>query len=121
MPVLTEGRHAGEFLVSEGNGAISRETITVLAGQTLQPGAVLGRVTAGGKYTALDPAAVDGSEAAAGVLYGAVDASAADAAGVAIVRLAEVNAAELVWPEGLTAGEKSTALAELAALTIIAR
>ena len=30
MPVLTEGRYAGEFVVSEGNGRISRETITVL-------------------------------------------------------------------------------------------
>ena len=98
MPELQEGRYAGEFLVSEGNGRISRETITVLSGETLQAAAVLGEVTASGKYKALDPAAVDGSEAAAGILYDAVDASAADAEGVAIVRLAEVNAAELVWP-----------------------
>jgi hypothetical protein len=69
----------------------------------------------------LDPAAANGSEAASGVLYAAVDASAADAEGVAIVRLAEVNAAELVWPEGITGGQKTTALGELAALTIIAR
>ena len=121
MPVLLEGRHAGEFVVAEGNGRISREAITVLAGQTLQPGAVLGKVTASGKYKALDPAAVDGSEAAAGLLYAAVDASAADAEGVAIVRLAEVNAAELVWPDGITAGEKTTALGQLAALNVIAR
>jgi hypothetical protein len=26
MPVLQEGRYAGEFIVSEGNGRISRET-----------------------------------------------------------------------------------------------
>jgi Bacteriophage lambda head decoration protein D len=90
-------------------------------GQVLEAGAVLGKVTASGKYKALDPAAVDGSEAAAGVLYGAVDASAADAEGVAIVRLAEVNAAELVWPAGITGGEQTTALGELAALSIIAR
>ena len=121
MPLLLEGRHAGEFVVAEGNGAISRETLTVLAGQDLQPGAVLGKVTASGKYKALDPAAVDGSEAAAGLLYAAVDASAADAEGVAIVRLAEVNAAELVWPDGITAGEKATALGQLAALDLIAR
>ena len=82
---------------------------------------MLGKVTASGKYKALDPAAVDGSEAAAGLLYAAVDASAADAEGVAIVRLAEVNAAELVWPDGITAGEKTTALGQLAALNVIAR
>jgi len=121
MPVLTEGRFAGEFLVSEGNGRISRESITVLSGQTLEAAAVLGKVTASGKYKVLDPAAVDGSEVATGILYDAVDASAADAEGVAVVRLAEVNAAELVWPEGITGGEQTTALGELAALTIIAR
>jgi hypothetical protein len=121
MPVLNEGRYAGEFLVSEGNGRISRETITVLSGQTLEAAAVLGTVTASGKYKVLDPAAVDGSEVAAGILYVAVDASAADAEGVAIVRLAEVNAAELVWPAGIIAPEQATALGELAALTIIAR
>jgi hypothetical protein len=91
MPLLNEGRYAGEFVVSEGNGRISRETITVLSGQNLAAAAVLGKVTASGKYKALAPAAVDGSEAAAGVLYDAVDASAADAEGVAIVRLAEVS------------------------------
>ena len=50
-----------------------------------------------------------------------MDASTADAEGVAIVRLAEVNAAELVWPDGITGPEQTTALGELAALTIIAR
>ena len=121
MPELQEGRYTGEFIVSQGNGSISRETITVLSGETLEAGAVLGKVTASGKYKALDPAAADGSEAAAGVLYGAVDASAADAEGVALIRLAEVNAAELVWPTGITGGEQTTALGELAALSIIAR
>jgi hypothetical protein len=93
----------------------------VLSGETLEAGAVLGKVTASGKYKALDPAVVDGSEAAAGILYGGVDASAADAEGIAIVRLAEVHAGELVWPDGITAGEQTTALGELAALSIIAR
>jgi hypothetical protein len=31
MAELQEGRYAGEFIVSEGNGSISRETITVLS------------------------------------------------------------------------------------------
>ena len=98
MPVLNEGRYAGEFVVSEGDGRISRETITILSGQNLTVAADLGKVTASGKYKALDPAASDGSQTAAGVLYEAVDASAADVEGGAIVRLAEVNAAELLWP-----------------------
>jgi hypothetical protein len=93
----------------------------VLSGENLEPGAVLGKVTVSGKYKELDPAAVDGSEAAAAILYDAVDASAADAEGVVILRLAEVHAGELIWPDGITPTEKTTALGELAALTIIAR
>jgi hypothetical protein len=107
MPTLQEGRHAGEFIVAEGNGTISRESVTLLSGEDLDAGAVLGKVTASGKFKALDPAAIDGS--------------AADTEGVAIVRLAEVHGGELVWPDGITAGERTTALGELAALTIIAR
>lgn len=121
MPELQEGRYAGEFVVAEGNGTISRETITVLAGQTLEAGTVLGKITASGKYRILDPAATSGAETAAGILYGPVDASAGDAPGVAILRLAEVNAAELVWPDGITSNERTAALAELTALSIIAR
>jgi hypothetical protein len=53
------------------------------------------------------------SQTAAGVLYDAVDATAADAEGVGIVCLAEVNAAELLWPAGITACQKTTALGQL--------
>ncbi len=44
---LTEGQHAGEFLMGErgGSGASSRDNITVLSGQNLTAGAVIGRVT----------------------------------------------------------------------------
>ena len=41
MPVMTEGQHAGEFVVSEGNGTISRETVTVLNGRTLELGTAI--------------------------------------------------------------------------------
>jgi hypothetical protein len=44
--VLTEGQHAGEFLMEERGsiGYPSRENITVLSGQNLSAGAVVGRV-----------------------------------------------------------------------------
>lgn len=47
--VLTEGQHAGEFIMEErgGIGHPSRENITVLSGQNLKAGAVIGRVTVG--------------------------------------------------------------------------
>jgi hypothetical protein len=47
MTSLTEGQHNGEFIVTESDGSLSRDTITVLSGQTLQAGHVLGQVTVG--------------------------------------------------------------------------
>lgn len=70
MAVLTEGRHAGEFLVSEGNGWISREAITVLAGEVLVAGAVLGRIETGAA-TAAAVAGNTGNGAMGAVTVGA--------------------------------------------------
>ncbi len=121
MPVMTEGQHTGEFIVSEGNGSISRETVTVLNGRTLDAGAVLGQVTASGKYREIDPAATSGAEVAVAVLFDAIDASGGDAPGIIISRLAEVHGGEVVWPTGITDPQKQTAIDQLAAATIIVR
>lgn len=219
MTVLTEGRHAGEFLVSEAEGTRSREQIVIGSGADLVPGTVLGRVTVGafsaiaaavagntvgsgaltladpatgtgvkagvyritciepasnagkflvedpdginigvatvavafdgvikftiadatdfvsgdaftvtvsmaaasGKYKALDTSATSGLQTAAGILWDHADASGADARGVAIVRDAEVNADELTWPDGISGGNKTAAIAVLAAAGIILR
>lgn len=215
MTILSEGTHAAEFLVSEASGSRSRERITVLSGETLVAGAVLGRVTVGaatpaafagnaantgtiatvtlgagakpgvykvviiepatnagefsvedpdgvtigtgtvgaefvgggltftvadgatdfsagegftisvaagsGKYREHDPANTDGSQTAIAVLFDAVDAAAADRPGVAIVRDAEVNTAELSWFTGANANQKAAGLAQLAVAGIIGR
>jgi hypothetical protein len=47
MTVLTEGRYAAEYLISEGNGTISREVGTLAAGQNLAAGTVLGKASDG--------------------------------------------------------------------------
>lgn len=47
MATLTEGRHAAEFVVSASAGTRSRETVTVLSGQNLKAGAVVGKVALG--------------------------------------------------------------------------
>ncbi len=121
MPTLTEGPHKGEFIVSEGNGSISREVVTIFSGRTLTPGTVLGKITSSGKYRDLDPALNNGAEVAAAILHDAVDASGGDVTAVAVVRMAEVNAAEIVWPDGVTDNQKRAALAQLAEKNIIAR
>lgn len=211
---FTEGKYAGEFLISEANGTRSREQVTLAAGNNLEAGAIVGKITLGagssaggggntgdgamgaitvganaqvgdyvltitkaaanagdfqvvdpqgdvvgvgtvgaafsggglsftladgavdfvvgdtftvtvaagsGQYAELDPAAADGSQQAAGVLYAPVDANAADAEAVIVSRDAEVSSNDLAWKTGMTAGQITTATEELAALGIIAR
>lgn len=89
----TEGRHAGEFLLSEANGTRSREEITVAATAAALPsGQLLGKLTATGEYVPYDPAAepADGSETVAAVLWAPVGASESAQRTVGIVRDAEI-------------------------------
>lgn len=74
-----------------------------------------------GKVVPIDFTAVDGSQKAAGFMIAGVDASAADTAGVAIVRDAIIVSDDLVWPAGATADQKAQALAEMKGLGIVTR
>jgi hypothetical protein len=125
MSTKTEGRHTGEFLVSEAAGTRARAAVivTVPASTVRPPGLVLGRITATGKYVAYNDAAVDGSQTAVAVLYDEArnDTGAPiDVDVAAIVRDAEVRTADLDWnaqaAPAITAG-----LADLATVGIIAR
>lgn len=78
-------------------------------------------VPVGGKVTVLAPTATDGTELPAGILWAPTDATSADKACMIIARSAEVNGAELVWPAGISATNKSVAIQRLAALGIIIR
>ncbi len=123
MTTLIEGKHAGGFLIWEVLRDYTRETVTLASGAgKLAPGTVLGKITTGGKYTGLAPAATNGSQNAAGILWGAVDATDADALGVVILRgPAIVNRHEIIWPEAATEAQITTATTALAALGIILR
>jgi hypothetical protein len=123
MSTLTEGKYLSDWLREERENGFSRDAITLLAGSgTLVTGTVLGKITASGTYVPLDLDASDGSETAAGILVAGVTVeSGADADGVAIVRDAGINSDGLTWPDDASAGDKTTALAALAALGIVAR
>ena len=83
---------------------------------------MLGKITTGGKYTGLAPAATNGSQNAAGILWAAIDATDADAASVVILRgPAIVNRHEIILPEGATEAQINAAITALAALGIILR
>ncbi|WP_257835027.1 head decoration protein [Burkholderia glumae] len=92
--IKQQGVLPAEFLVSEGNGQISRERIVVKAGAALPAGQVLG-VTGTGEYAPYDNAAHDGAEVAAAVLYAPLPASDAPRPATGIVRLAEISGALL--------------------------
>ena len=102
--------HAGEFLLSEGAGKISREAINVAAGGALVAGQVLGLVTATGEFKAYDPAAEDGSETAVCILFASLGQSEVVRRGRAIVRLAEVAEISLT---GLDLDAEKTLAAKL--------
>jgi len=123
MTMLTEGKHGGGFLVWEVLRDYTRETVTITSGAgKLDPGKVLGKITTGGKYTSFAPGASNGSQNASGILWDSVDASAADAPAVILLRgPAIVNRHDLVWPDGATEAQITTATTALASIGIILR
>lgn len=106
--------HAGEFLLSEGPGKISREVIELAPGNALVAGQILGQLTATAQFAPYSPEAEDGSETAKCVLFAAVGASEEVRRGRAVVRLAEVS-------ESLLTGLDPDAEKALAAQFIIVR
>lgn len=105
-------------ILYESNGNFSRDSeAIVISGQNLPANAAVGKITASGKYTALAPAAADGSEVAAGMLVSAVDASAADAPGTVVVQHATLVNQEINW-NTMTGPQITAARAELAAINI---
>lgn len=112
-----EGVHNAEFLLSEGNGQISREVVTISSGA--------GVVLPGTLLTAANAPVTRGSGGTIGtavkVVKDYVDATDADAKAVVFARHAEVAGDQLAWPTGTTSGEKTAAAASLAAAGIIVR
>jgi hypothetical protein len=95
--------------------------VTIASG-TLEPGTVLGKITASGKYAAHEPAATDGTETAVAVIWGKADATGGDAPAVAVVRgPAIVNRHDLVFAGSPSAAEVAAAHAALLAVGILVR
>ena len=121
MPVLSEGNNLGDVLKYEATHFYSRDVLTVPDGQNLVLGAVVGIQTADGKARVLDPAAIDGTEVAAGVIVQDSAPPGADEDVPFIVRHAIVADHALVWPVGITTPETTTAIAQLKAAGILVR
>jgi hypothetical protein len=74
-----------------------------------------------GVYKPLSLTASDGTQNAAGISFGFVDATLNDVPGTVVTRECEVNGSELLWPTGATAAQIAAATAQLTALGIITR
>lgn len=98
------GMVTSEFVPDQliaGRLQLVTDTVTVAAGQVLGRGAVLGKITATGKYVLSTAAANDGSQVPSIILADAVDASGGDKlAGVYLA--GEFNAGKLILGAGHT-------------------
>lgn len=123
MSVLTQPPTMGDVLKYELNPNFTRETVTLVAGTNYPVGAVLGRITASGKMKLSTATGTDGAQNATAVLLYDVDATAADATGIVVVRgPAIVSKAALVFDAGVDDAAKTAAKhAQLTALGIIPR
>lgn len=126
LETKTEGARNVAFVLSEGNGKISRDVVTIASGAgKLEAGTVLGRITASENYIASPEAEVvgkEGAETAMAVLAYRVDATSEDVEAVVIARHAEVKEPMLVFDASVDNASKIAAkLEQLSAATIIAR
>ncbi|MFN3993964.1 MAG: head decoration protein [Tabrizicola flagellatus] len=123
MPVLTEPPSMGDVLKYEVNSNYTREVVTLLIGTNYPSGAVLGRITASGKYTLSPATGADGSQTAVAVLLYPVNATLADAVGIVVTRgPAIVSRAALAYEATVNDAAKIAAkITQLAAVGIIAR
>ncbi len=115
----TEPARTGEHVLSEAAGSRSRESI-VLASGVLAAGTVLA-MTTDGTFVAHDPTASDGTEIAAGILYGPADAREGPVPAVAHVRDCEVNGTGVTWAADMTDGQLGAMNATLMQAGIILR
>lgn len=95
-----------------GEYPVVTDIVTILTGQNLIRGTLLGKITATGKYTKCDSAAVDGSQTPAVILAEDCDASAADKQAVVCLSGA-FNQAAVTFGGADTAATHRTILRDL--------
>lgn len=99
--VVTEGVHTPDQLLAGNPSLLVGRVVTLLAGQSLLRGAVLGKITASGKYTLSASASADGSQAPDLILAEHCDATAGDRTAMAYSR-GDFNANRVLLGAGHT-------------------
>lgn len=100
--------YSPDNLVAGSGMSIATRSGTLITGQSLARGAVVGRITASGKLTECDPGASDGSQVAIGILVHDTDASAADKV-CQIYVAGEFHIDEMTWHAGFSTDLLKTA------------
>lgn len=121
MATQTMGTRTDEFIVMEGPSDYSRKVVTIAASQTIKKGTVLGRVTSGGQYVAVAPAADNGSQTAVAVaLKDATTGSGQTAQIPVLVRHCIVSNGTLDW-KALNSSQQTAAKTQLENVGIVVR
>ena len=107
-------------LIANEPALLLSEKITLLSGQNLKRGALLGKITAGGKYVLSLAAAGDGSQVPARVLVDDVDASAGDKEALGY-RRGDFLDKGITFGTGHTAASVKDALADIGIFIIAAQ
>lgn len=97
----TEGTYTPDSLVAGNAHLLVARTVTILSGQNLVRGAVIGKITTGGKYQLSLSGASDGSQTPDLILAEACNAAGADKTALAYSR-GDFNAAALTLGAGHT-------------------
>ena len=122
MSVITQPNDLADLLRFEAESRYSRERVTLAAGHNLKLGTVVATDTATGKIAQLDPTDTGTLNQATGVLINDCDATSADNPdALVVVRHAIVLRDALIWPETITAEQKTAAIAQLRDLGILVR
>lgn len=109
QPGFTSDAFSPDLLIA-GDHPIRTVPVTILSGQNLVRGALLGKITATGKCNLSLSAAADGSQVPYAILVEAVNASSGDKQGLAYIA-GDFNANQVTFGTGHTAASVRDALA----------
>jgi len=116
-----DGMGDGAYLIGNfDNNRTNVQGMLAAKATEYRPGTVLGKITASGLFTPLNPSANDGSQNFAGILYGRRPAKAAATQRAAVtVREATVNGNLLIYEVAVNATQKAAAEAQASAAGVI--
>lgn len=107
----SEAAYDPNDVLVDSEGILTRE-VTLVSGQNVARGAVLGKITTGGKYKLSASADSDGSQTPVAIAMQAIDATGGDKK-ISVYLNAKVRPSKLIFGTGHTAASTFEALAKV--------